>query len=152
MISWLAAAKLWPWKLIAKVGAVAVVIGLIWWQIHAYGERRYDAGVAANEARHVASDAKATKAHNDRIEEINRDHAKELKSLQSQRDAALARPAVRTIRVPVAAICSRESPADASVPARVDPQPEHVDVVDEGYGVFRDWLIRFAATPSRDGG
>jgi len=46
VIGSLTAFKLLPWKLIGVVVAVAVLIGVVWWQVDAYGDRRFAAGEA----------------------------------------------------------------------------------------------------------
>lgn len=44
-----------PYLAWIKLGAVAAVIALLWWQLHAYGARRFDAGAAKVQAQWDAS-------------------------------------------------------------------------------------------------
>ena len=146
----LSALKRLPWKLIGYGLAALALAGAVWSAIDSYGDRRASEATKAADARWHAKQEADTAAHNARLKEIDSAHAKDLSDLAAARDAALARHAVRTIRVPVSAACHAPSagPADAGLPAGADPEPEHVDVVDPGYGPFRDWLIQYAAGPS----
>ena len=153
ILLWLASRfpRLWRWRksLLGAVAALAAA-GAVWWQIDSYGDRRASEATKAADARWHAKQEADTAAHNARLKEIDSAHTKDLSDLAAARDAALARPAVRTIRVPVSATCpaAPTGPEDASLPAGADPESEHVDVVDTGYGPFRDWLIQYAAGPS----
>jgi hypothetical protein len=137
------------WKYLAG----AALLGLAWWALHSYGERRFDAGVASNEAKHVAAAAKAKSEHDANIATINKDHHASELALQARLATALARPATRTIRVPVTA-CPRapEVPGDAGVSAGADPAGGFVDIADPGFGELRAWLLHYAAGPSAGGG
>jgi hypothetical protein len=137
------------WKYIAG----AALLGLAWWALHSYGERRYGDGVASNEAKHVAAAAKAKSEHDANIATINKDHHASELALQARLATALARPATRTIRVPTSA-CPRAAPVpgDASLPAGADPAGGSFEVHDRGYDSFRVWLLHYAAGPSAGGG
>lgn len=41
-----------PAKLIAYVGIPLLIAALLWWRLDAWGDRRFDAGVAATEEKH----------------------------------------------------------------------------------------------------
>ncbi len=136
-----------PWKLIGYGAALLVIVGGFLWYRHSLIERGRTEGEAAAKAAYEAGGRAATERHNANIKRIDTAHAKALTDLAKERDAALARPATRTIRVPVSAVCPRTIPGDAGLPAGANPAGEHVDVPDPGYGELRAWLINYAAGP-----
>lgn len=132
------------WKPLA-----GVALGLfVWWQIHAYGTRQRDIGRDEQvEVDRIAREA-ATRRHNAKVEKLDHDYAKQFTTLTAQRDDALAHPAIRVIRVPVASVCPNPVTENAGVSGAGNPGPEFVDVDDRSYDSFRDWLIRYASTSS----
>jgi hypothetical protein len=154
--AWLAipVLKRLPWRMIGYGALLAAIVGGLLWYRHSL----ISAGIALGEARitalYEARDAKATAAHNARITAINEAHHASELELQARLATALARPATRTIRVPVGATCPApaEGPRNASVPEAGDPAAGFVDVDDPGYGPFRDWLLGYAAGPLAGGG
>lgn len=84
------------WRYIAG----AAILGVIWWQLHAYGVRKYDAGKAhvqakwdqANVVAKAAADAKTREnelqdaADAARNIEVEKEHAKELAAASADRD------------------------------------------------------------------
>lgn len=133
------------WK---GVGLVAAAVAILAYHFISL-ERARRAGYAHAVADRQVKDDAATAAHNAHIAEINRDHQNDLAALVRERDAALASPVVRTIRVRIPSVCP--APADAGVPSAADPQPVDVLVPDEGFGELRRWLIHYGAGPG-DGG
>ena len=127
-----------------RIGAAVAVVLLAWWQIVSFGNRREADGRMEERIARQALDDKATAEHNARIDKLNEDHHAKLKSLEQERDAALARPASRTIRVPIHTVCPAKGPADAGLP-QPDPADRYVSVPDPGYGEFRAWLIHYGA-------
>jgi|SRR5688572_5191537 len=138
------------WRVIA--GAVAAIaLGLfLWVKVNAYGDRREAEGIALERAVWEDKEARATAAHEAKIEQLNEEHKNALTDLQGQLAAAMARPAARTIRVPVSAVCPAASPTDAGLP-QSDPGDGLLTIDDPGYGPFRDWLYQYAAGPAPRG-
>jgi hypothetical protein len=132
-----------PWRLIGYTVAAGLVVWFVWAKVDAYGDRREAAGVSLEAARRDAADKKATDEHNAKVAKLDEDHnAKEI-ALQARVDELLARPATRTIRVPVSTACPAQVASDAGVPVE-DPGDRLLEIDDPGYGVFRDWLIQYA--------
>lgn len=131
-----------PWRWIG-IGAAVLAVGVV------YVKHRNDlieAGRAEVRAEQKAAEELATQKHNDRLAEVEDTYDAKLTTLQAERDAALARPATRLVRVPVSAVCPPASPSDAGVP-EPDPGAGYVEVHDRGYDSFRVWLIQYAAGP-----
>lgn len=136
---------LWSYRKWIAIALAVLLVGLwVWRSLHNFGERRFDAGVAQEQAAQKAREDKATAEHNAKIARLNDEHAAQQADLQKRLDAAIATPVVRRIRVPVASVCPPASPSDAGVPVE-SPNDGHVDVVDEGYGEFRAWLLHYGA-------
>jgi hypothetical protein len=138
-----------PWKLIGRIAVPVLVLLVAWWLIRSYADRVADGREAEVRAEYAAAEERATTKHNERIAEVETTYDAKLTTLQAERDAALARPATRTLRVPVSAVCPAASPSDAGVP-QPDPGAGYVEVHDGGYDSFRAWLIQYAAG-SEDG-
>lgn len=129
-----------PWRWIG-IGAAVLAVGVV------YVKHRNDlieAGRAEVRAEQKAAEELATQKHNDRLAEVEDTYDAKLTTLQAERDAALARPATRTIRVPVSAVCPPASPGDAEVP-EPDPGAGFVSVPDEGFGQLQAWLTYYGA-------
>jgi hypothetical protein len=134
-----------------KYAAGALVLAAIWFAIHHYGHVKYQAGAADMKALWAAAEKQAYDEHQKRLKEANDAYQASELSLQAQLATALATPATRTIRVPVASLCKQPSPGNAEVPGTGDSSAESVVVDDPGYGQFRQWLLKFSAAPV-DGG
>jgi hypothetical protein len=135
--------RFWPYL------AALVALGALWaW--HASKVHQADrAGYARAVEERRQADEKATKAHNDRIEELNRAHSQDLAALALERDRLLSNPVVRTIRVRLpAGQCT--APVDAGL-SRQDPGPVDVLVPDPGFGELRRWLLYYGAAPDHGG-
>lgn len=134
------------WKPIAG----AAIVLLAWWQLAAWGDRREAEGVAKERERQEEKQRIATAEHDAKVKRLNEDHDDETDKLQARVDELLARPATRTIRVPISAVCPAQVTGDAGVPVE-DPAERLLEIDDPGYGVFRDWLIRYAGGPGSGG-
>jgi hypothetical protein len=143
---WLILARKLPWRWIG-VGAVLL---LAWWQVAAWGGKREAEGVAKERERWEEAQRIAAIEHEAKVKKLNEDHDDATKKLQGRVDELLARPATRTIRVPVSAVCPAQGPDDAGVPVE-DPGERLLEIDDPSYGVFRDWLIRYAGGPGTGG-
>lgn len=135
-----------PWRWIG-IGAAVLAVGVV------YVKHRNDlieAGRAEVRAEQKAAEELATQKHNDRLAEVEDTYDAKLTTLQAERDAALARPATRTIRVPVSAVCPAPGPSDAGVP-EADPGHRLLEIDDPGYGRFQDWLTEFAGAAEAGG-
>jgi cell division protein FtsB len=135
-----------PWR---WIGVLAVVL-MVWWQVSAWGGRREAEGVASERARWEEAQRVATAEHDAKVTKLNKDHADEKLELQGRVDELLARPATRTIRVPVHTVCTAQVPDDAGVP-QPNPGAGFLEVDDPSYPGFRDWLIRVAGGPGSGG-
>lgn len=107
-------------------------------------------GERLQEAEYRAAQAEYDRAQLARIQRANDAYRTANQGLQERVTGLLANPPTRTIRVRVPAACEPQKPAEAGLPT-VDPPERYVDVVDEGYPVFREWLIRYAAGPDNGG-
>jgi hypothetical protein len=139
-----------PWKLIGRIAVPVLVLLVAWWSIRSYADRVADAREAEVRGEYRDAEERATAEHEARIAEVETTYDAKLTTLQGRLDAALARPATRTIRVPVGTVCPAASPSDAGVP---EPDPGHrlLEVDDPGYGRFQDWLTEFAGRPANGG-
>lgn len=150
------AAKL-VWKFRKWIGYALVVIAVVW-VLLAYRHSLIESGRAEvrtewtrSENARNAREAKATADHNAKLAQINEAHNASELQLQAQLATALARPATRTIRVPVSS-CTPVSPGHAEVPEATNPAGGFVEVHDTGYDSFRVWLLHYAAGPGVGGG
>jgi hypothetical protein len=132
-----------PWKAIG----VAVLVLLVWWQIAAWGGRREAEGVAKERQRWEVAQQKATDEHNAKVAKLDEDHNAKQTALQARVDELLARPATRTIRVPVSAVCPAQVASDAGVPVE-DPGDRLLVIDDPAFGQLRERLIEYAGGPA----
>lgn len=143
-----------------KYAAGAALIAVVWWQIHSYGDRRYDAGKAHvqvkcdkdSAARQTATekaiaDAKAgeaaAKANN---VEVMEDANKKLVAIAADRDS-LAR-LYRSAQGRVCPVAPAESPSDPEslIAAGVAARTREIDAALEAYdGACRRDAVRFEA-------
>lgn len=160
MPAWLtlAALRKLPWRLIAKIGAVAVVVGVIWWQIHSYGERRYEAGkehVQAKwgvEAAQLRAAADAAIRENERKDAADAARNKEIADAYEKKlSAATAdtRRLERLLRDALQAAASGSAPGQGPDLPRVAPtsSPGSPEPPDATAGILAD--IAAALTESR---
>jgi hypothetical protein len=139
-----------PWRLIGRIAGVLAVVALVLWYRSSLIERGREEGIAQEKAAWMEAQERADREHNAKIDKLDKDYSDEKAKLQARVDALLARPATRTIRVPIASICPAEVPGNAAVPAP-DPGDGLLEFDDPAFGQLRERLIRFAGGPGSGG-
>ena len=134
-----------------RIGLSAGLIGLLAGAGLYLRHTGYVSGKADEQALRASQDAIATKAHEALIAKLDEEHHAALQSLEAERDAALAHPVVRRIRVSVPASCPTPSTEDAGVPTAAPAADGLLEVDDPDYGRLREWLLRYASTTANVG-
>lgn len=127
--------SLWPWKLIGRIALPLAIVAVVWWQVHAYGERCFSAGQAEVQARWDA-DELAEKSTAD--EQIRANQAAEAAAAARNKEIAdahakeLAAAAADTDRLRRLLASARAAATGSSAPAQGAGEPRAADASPPG--------------------